>query len=102
MDRYIGPPSSVDHTLVKLPVIFGTMPSFDVLMQNFYKVNQDNNKKVPSLATKLEGTLNQIHLQCPGRMMDLKAQQHPRDRLFHRVRKHLHNSIWYLYSTPGI
>ena len=31
--------------------------SFDVLMQNFYKVSLGNNEKVPSFAKRLEGTL---------------------------------------------
>ena len=34
--------------------------------------------------------------------MDLEAQQHVRDHLFHRVRKLIHDPVWYLYSTPGI
>ena len=52
MARYMGPTASVAHILHKHSVIFG--------MQNFYKVTQDNNKKVPSFATKLERILNQI------------------------------------------
>ena len=63
MDRYMGSTTSVDHILCKLSVIFGTVASFDVLMQSFYKVSQGNNEKVPSFATRLEGTLNQIQLQ---------------------------------------
>ena len=51
---------------------------------------------------RLEGTLKEIQLQCPDRMMDPEAQQHIRDHLFHGVRKHIHDSIWYLYRTPGI
>ena len=45
---------------------FDTKVSFDVLMQNFYKVIQGNHEKVPSFTTRLEGTFNQIRLQCPG------------------------------------
>ena len=33
--------------------------------------------------------------------MDLDAQQHLKDCLFHGVCKHIHNSVQYLYSTPG-
>ena len=55
--QYMGPTSSVTHILQKLTIIFGTVASFDVLMQNFYKVTQCNHKKVPSFATRLEGTL---------------------------------------------
>ena len=50
---------------------------------------------------RLEGTLNQIQLQCPVRMTDLKVQQHLKDHLFHWVHKHIHNFVQYLYSTPG-
>ena len=60
MAWYMGPTASIREILQKLMVIFRTVASFDVLMQNFYKVTQGNNKKVPSFATRLEGTLNQI------------------------------------------
>ena len=62
MARYMGLTASIAHILHKLLVIFGTVASFDILMQNFYKVTQGNNEKVPSFAMRLEGTLNQIQL----------------------------------------
>ena len=61
---------------------------------------QGNNGKVPSFTMRLEGILNQIRLQCPSRMMDPEVQQHHKDYLFHGVHKHIHDSVWYLYSTP--
>ena len=96
----MGPTASVAHILKKLLVIFGIVASFDILMQNFYNITQGNNRKVPSFATGLEGTLNQIRLQCRRRMMDLEAQQYFKDYLFHGVQKHILDSIQYLYSTP--
>ena len=74
MARYMGPTASIAHILHRLSVIFGMVASCDILMQNFYKVSQGNNKKVPSFAMRLEGTLNQIQLQSPRRMMDLEVQ----------------------------
>ena len=59
MACYMGPTASVSKILEKLSVIFGTVASFDMLMQNFYKISQGN-EKMPSFVTKLEGTLNQI------------------------------------------
>ena len=100
MARYVGLTASIDHILWKLSVIFGTVAYFEVLMQNFSKVTQGNNGKVSFFAMRLEGTLNQIQLQCPRRMMAVEAQQHLKDCLFHRVHKHTHNSVWYLYSAP--
>ena len=76
MAWFMGPTVSMVHILQKLAVIFGTVVSFDVLMQNFYKVTQGNHEKVPSFATRLEGTLTQIRLQCPGRITDQEVQQH--------------------------
>ena len=37
MAHYMGPTASVSDILEKLSIIFGTVTSFDVLMQNFYK-----------------------------------------------------------------
>ena len=75
MARYMGPTTSVTEILQKLIVIFDTLASFDVLRQNFYKVTQGNHKKVPSFATRLEGTLNQICLKCPRRIADHNSQR---------------------------
>ena len=76
MAWYMGPTASVSDILEKLLVIFGTVASFDVLMQNFYKIMQGHNKKVPSFAMRLEGTLNQIRLRCPGQITDCKVPWH--------------------------
>ena len=89
----MGPTASMAHILQKLMVIFGMVASFDILMQNFYKVTHSNHEKVPSFATRLEGTLNQIRLQCPGRIMDQDVQQHLKGHLFHGVCKHIRDSI---------
>ena len=44
MAHYMGPTAGVSDILEKLSVIFGTVASFDVLMQNFYKILQGNEK----------------------------------------------------------
>ena len=99
MARYMGPTASVSNILQKLTVIFRTDASFDVLMQNFYKVTQGNHKKVPSFTIRLEGTLNQIQLKCPGWIADHEVLWHLKDHLFHGVHKHIRESIKYLYSN---
>ena len=98
--HYMGPTTSMTNILQQLTIIFDTMAFFDVLMWNFYKVTQGNHEKVPSFATRLEGTLNQIRLQCPGTVTDLEVKQQLRYCLFHRVCKHIRDSIRYLYSNP--
>ena len=100
MACYMGPTASVSKILEKLSVIFGTVMSFDVLMQNFYKISQGGNEKVPSFMTRLEGTLNQIRIKCPGRIAHHEVPGHLKDQLFHGVKKHVRDSIRYLYSNP--
>ena len=100
MARNMQPTASINHIMQEPSVIFGMVAFFDTLMQNFYKVIQSNNEKVPTFATSLEGTLYQIQLQCPRRMMAMEAQQHLKDRLFHGVCKHIHDSVQYWYSAP--
>ena len=100
MAQYMGPTASVTEILQKLTVIFSTVTLFDVLMQNVYKVTQGNHEKVPSFATRLEGTLNQIQLKCPGRIVDCEVACHLIDRLFHGVHKHIRDSTRYLHSNP--
>ena len=62
MAWYMGPTANVSHILQNLTIIFSTVVSFDVLMQNFYKVTQGNHEKVPSIATRLKGP--SIRLSC--------------------------------------
>ena len=101
MAQYMGPTTSMTHILQKLTIILGTMVSFDVLRQNYYKITQGNHEKVPSFTTRLAGILNQIKLQFPRKVTDLEVQQHLKDHLFHRICKHIRDSIRYLYRTPG-
>ena len=63
MAHYMGPTASVSKILEKLSVIFGTVTSFNMLMQNFYKIMQGGNENVPSFMIRLEGTLNQIRIR---------------------------------------
>ena len=100
MAWYMGPTTSVAHILQKISVIFGKVASFDILMQNIYKVTHGNNKKAPSFTTRLEGTLHQIQWQCPRRMTDLEAQQHLKDHLFHAVCKHICDSVFTFIALP--
>ena len=55
---------------------------------------------MPSFATRLEGTLNQIWLKCPGRIENCEVACHLKDQLFHRVCKHIRDSIRYLHGNP--
>ena len=76
MAWYMGPTASVSNILEKLLIIFGTIASFDMVMQNFYKITQGSSEKVSLFATRLEGTLNQIKLRCPGKITNCEVPWH--------------------------
>ena len=76
MAHYMGSTASVSEILEKLSVIFRIVASFNVLMQNFYKITQGGIEKVPSFMTRLEGTLNQIRIRCPGRIANHEVPWH--------------------------
>ena len=48
---------------------------------------------------RLEGTLNQIRLRCPGQIADWEVPWHLKEWLFHGVWKHMRDSIRYLYGN---
>ena len=48
----------------------------------------------------LESTLYQIRIKCPGRIADHEVPSHLKDQLFHAVKKHIRDSMRYLYSNP--
>ena len=66
----MGPAASIDHILQKLSVIFGMVALFNMLIHNFYKVDHVNNKRLPHLPQGWKD-LNQINLQCLGKIMEL-------------------------------
>ena len=57
-------------------------------------------KRCLHFATRLEGTLNQIRIKCPSRIANHEVSNHLKDQLFHGVKKHVRDSVRYLYSNP--
>ena len=69
-------------------------------MNTFSGKTMPGKTEVSSFATRLEGTLNQIQLRCPGRIVDHEVACHLKDQLFHGVHKHIWDSIRYLHGNP--
>ena len=57
MAQYMGPTASVSNILQTLTVIFRAVASFNVLMQNFYKVTQGSHEKSALLHQDARGKL---------------------------------------------
>ena len=53
--QYLGPHAPVSEIITKLELKYGTVASFDILMQNLYKLQQGKIEKVLAYVTPLEG-----------------------------------------------
>ena len=99
---YLGLQAPVSDIINKLELIYGTVAFFDILMKNFYKLQQGKTEKVPTDVTHLEGALNAVQKEYPTMLSTGKVQKHLRDDVFHGLRQQLHNSMCYLYNDLRI
>ena len=62
---YLGLHAPVSDIINKVELIYGTVTSFDILMHNYYKLQQGKTERVPLYGTHLEGVLNTIQWEYP-------------------------------------
>ena len=79
--QYLGLQALVAEIINKSELVYGTVASFDFLMQNFYKL-QGKTEKVTLYVTQLEGTLNVVQQEYLIMLSASEVQQHLRDWLF--------------------
>ena len=60
MVRFLGPTPSVEAILDKLNSLYGSVPTFDVMKQGFYRESQGKSKSVTYYLVRLEEKLNKI------------------------------------------
>ena len=86
----------------KLETIYGTIASYDVLMQNYYKISMDPKEHIQVYATRMEGALNQIRTKFHHMLGDKDIETQLWDRLFYKIIKALWDSICYLNDNDKI
>ena len=60
MVQFLGPGLSIKAILDKLDSLYGSLSTFDVMMQGFYRESQGRGKSVTHYVVRLEGKLNDI------------------------------------------
>ena len=63
--RSLGPPAIVAEILIFMIGQYGVVAFYDSLMRDFYTLVQEENEKVPQLATKIEIKLSFITWNFP-------------------------------------
>ena len=73
---------SLKGAVVDMATTWVLLPVFPTFWKNFLQIStkiSQGNEKVSSFVTRLEGTLNQIQIKCPGRIADHEVPSHLKD-----------------------
>ena len=85
-------------SLKRFKWLYGSLESFDTLMQEFYQIVQGKNKRVQTFVFHLDRTLKAIEQQHPHTMTEEEGVKHLKDHLFHGLKSNMHNALLYMYD----
>ena len=85
LGHYLGPHAPVSEIINKLELLYGTIASFHVLIQKFYKLHKGEMEKIPAYMTLMEGALDAVQQECLNLLSIGKVQKHLRVHLFHGI-----------------
>ena len=80
--QYLGLQALVSEIINKLELVYDTMASFDILIQNLYNLQQGKSEKVTLYVTQLEWALNVVQQEYLIMLSASEVQQHLRDISF--------------------
>ena len=89
---------SVDTVIKEFNFLYGQAESFDVLMQEFYKLHQDKNEKVSAYTVRIKSVLSAIERKYPNHIREEEYDRHMLDRLFNGMKENLRNALRYKYD----
>ena len=92
--------ATLDDIIEKFKWLYGSVESFDTLMQEFYPIVQGKGKRVQTFVFHLEWALKVIKQQHPHAMTEEEGIKHLKDHLFHRLKSNIHNALCYMYDKP--
>ena len=97
------PPRATLYDIIeKFKWLYGSVQSFDTLMQEFYQIVQGKSERVHTFVLQLERALKAIKQQHPHTMTEEEGVKHLKDCLFHGLKPDIHSALSYLYDTPNL
>ena len=100
--RNLGPDVPLDIIIKKITIVYGSVKSFDLLMQDFYHADQGEKESIPSFATWVEGLLSQIWDKFPDKLTHPEKQRLLKDCLFYGCKKSIQDSVTYCFANPHV
>ena len=92
------PEATLDDIIEKFKWLYGSVESFDTLMQEFYRIVQGKNGKVQTFVLHLERALKAIKQQHSYAITEEKGVKHLKDHLFHGLKPNICNALCYMYD----
>jgi len=89
----LGEKPTLKAIIQRLEVMFGTVFSMDVLLQQFYRISQDKKETVSQFAAHLEVSMNHIVSTNVGFIHAIDTELHIKQRLFHGARENIRNAV---------
>ena len=90
----------LDDIIEKFQWLYGSVESFDTLMQEFYRIVQGKNENVQTFVLHLKRALKAIKQQHPYAMIEEEGIRHLKDHLIHGRKPNFHNVLHYMYDKP--
>ena len=94
--------STLDDIIEKFKWLYGSVESFDTLMQDFYQIVQGKSESVQTFVLWLERSLKAIKQQHPHTMTEEEGVKHLKDSLFHGLKPDICNALHYLCDTSNL
>ena len=98
--RNLGPSAPLDTIIKKFTIVYGNVKSFNLLMWDFYHIDQGEEESIPSFATQVEVLLSQIWDKFPDKLTHPEEQRLLKDHLFHGCKKSIWDSVKYCFANP--
>ena len=92
------PSATLDDIIGKFKWLYGSVESFDTLIQEFYQIVQGKSEGVQTFVLCLERVLKAIKQQHPHVMTEEEGVKHLKDHLLHGLKPNIFNALCYMYD----
>ena len=94
--------ATLDDIIKKFKCLYGSMESFDTLLQEFYQIIQGKSERGQTFVLCLEWALKAIKQQHPHSMTEEEGIKHLNNHLFHGLKLNICNALHYMYNMPDL
>ncbi len=102
MVRLMGEESSVENILQRLSVIYGTVGSYESMMQEFYDLSQKHGEDVASFASRVQTMAGTISEHFPRRLPREDLREAIREKFYVGLREPLKSTLRYKFDSPMV